>query len=102
MQCFNPLSPAVLPDPYPHYARLRQEDPVHWGLAADAGLSGRWYITRFDDVMAVLKDPRFGREVDKVLPPATLPLVAEADRPLAEMAAGWMILRDPPVHTRLR
>lgn len=99
---FDPLAPSVLADPYPVYARLRQHDPVHWGLADDAGLPGRWYITRFEDVVAVLKDARFGREVEKVLPPAAIPPVADEDRPLHQMATGWMILRDPPTHTRLR
>jgi cytochrome P450 len=99
---FNPLSPTILPDPYPAYARLRTVDPVHWGSADDAGLAGRWYLVRYADVVAVLKDQRFGREVDQVLPPAALPVVTPADQPLADVAKGWMILRDPPVHTRLR
>lgn len=102
MQPFNPLHPAILPNPYPAYARLRAEDPVHWGNAADAGLPGRWYLVRYSEVTAVLKDPRFGREIDKVLPPSALPPVVPADQPLAEVAKGWMILRDPPAHTRLR
>ncbi|CAN5430522.1 cytochrome P450 [soil metagenome] len=102
MQRYNPLTEAALSNPYPAYALLRQQDPVHWGEADDANLPGRWYVTRFDDVTAVLKDQRFGREVHKGLPPAMQPMVAEADKPLADMAEAWMILRDPPVHTRLR
>lgn len=102
MQPFNPLDPAILPNPYPAYARLRAEEPVHWGNAADAGLPGRWYLVRYSDVLTVLKDPRFGREVDKVLPPSRVRPVAPADQPLADVAQGWMILRDPPDHTRLR
>ncbi|MCX6045467.1 MAG: cytochrome P450 [Chloroflexi bacterium] len=99
---FNPLTPDVLCNPYPSYAQLRQDDPVHWGNADDANLPGRWYVTRFDDVTTILKDQRFGREVAKVLPPAAQPIVAEMDKPLANMAEAWMILRDPPIHTRLR
>ena len=26
---FNPLSPDFIRNPYPHYARLRENDPVH-------------------------------------------------------------------------
>lgn len=99
---FNPLAPPVLANPYPAYENLRRADPVHWGNADDANLPGRWYITGFNDVTAVLKDQRFGREVQKILPAATLPPLPEADKTLAEMAEGWMILRDPPAHTRLR
>lgn len=102
MNPFNPLDPTILPNPYPAYAHLREADPVHWGNADDAGLSGRWYLVRYTDVMAVLKDPRFGREIDQVLPAEALPAVLPADQPLAEVAKGWMILRDPPTHTRLR
>jgi cytochrome P450 len=96
---FNPLEPAALVNPYPFYRQLQENDPVHWGGANDAGLPGRWYIVRYLDVMALLRDARFGREVEKVIP--TPPRPAE-DGLLTEVAQGWMILRDPPTHTRLR
>src|SRR5689334_8453163 len=96
---FDPLAAAALVNPYPFYRLLQECDPVHWGMADDAGLAGRWYVVRYTDVMAILRDARFGREVDKVVPVAPRP--AE-DRLLTEVAQGWMILRDPPQHTRLR
>ena len=39
-------------DPYPSYARLRDEEPVSWVPAV-----GLWLVTRFDDVRAVDLDP---------------------------------------------
>ncbi len=39
-------------DPYPIYARLRDEEPVAW--VPDAGL---WFVTRWHDVLTVLSDP---------------------------------------------
>jgi cytochrome P450 len=93
---FDPLAPEVLPSPYPAYTALRRHDPVHWGAAADTGRRGSWYITRYNDVAAALKDQRFGREVQ----PA--PAFPPQDALLARVADGWMILRDPPAHTRLR
>lgn len=27
---YDPSDPAVMADPFPVYARLREEDPVHW------------------------------------------------------------------------
>ncbi|MCB0114034.1 MAG: cytochrome P450 [Caldilineaceae bacterium] len=98
---FNPLDPAVLADPYPHYRRLQADDPIHWGNADDMGLPGRWYVTRLDDVVAVLKDNRFGREIDRVRPDLAATIPPE-EREIAALAQGWMILRDPPVHARLR
>jgi cytochrome P450 len=38
-------------DPVPTLNRLRSEDPVHWSR------HGFWYLTRYDHVSAVLKDP---------------------------------------------
>ena len=96
---FNPLDPAALVNPYPFYHQLQEHDPVHWGNADDGGLPGRWYVVRYPDVMALLRDARFGREVDKYVP--TPPRPAE-DHLLTKVAQGWMILRDPPDHTRLR
>ncbi|ARR52584.1 cytochrome P450 [Rhizorhabdus wittichii DC-6] len=37
-------------DPNPIYARLRREEPVSWVPAA-----GMWFVTRFEDVAAVLR-----------------------------------------------
>jgi cytochrome P450 len=39
-------------DPYPSYARLRDEEPVSWVPAV-----GLWLVTRFDDVRRVDLDP---------------------------------------------
>ena len=41
--------PAVIADPYPTYARMRQKDPV-WHNPA----SGSWVVTRYTDVLKVL------------------------------------------------
>jgi len=38
-------------DPYPHLARLRERAPVAW--FPDTGM---WLVTRYDDVLAVLRD----------------------------------------------
>lgn len=94
---FDPLDPPVLRDPYPAYAHYREHDPVHWGAPGDPTTDGTWYLFRFDDVVDVLKDARFGREVHRIRPqpPPEQPL-------LAEIASKWMFFRDPPEHTRLR
>jgi cytochrome P450 len=90
MQSFNPMDPEFLADPYPTYHRLRVEDPVHYSPL------GFWVLTRYEDVSAVLRDPRFIKE----------PLAAlVAARFGAEVPRGVglsMLDRDPPDHTRLR
>ena len=47
---FDPLAP--MDDPYPVYRRLRDEAPVHHNAERRM-----WSVTRFDDVMHVLKTP---------------------------------------------
>ncbi|WP_419943166.1 cytochrome P450 [Candidatus Palauibacter sp.] len=39
-------------DPYPIFAELREAEPVTWVPEI-----GRWFLTRRDDVLAVLRDP---------------------------------------------
>jgi hypothetical protein len=50
---FNPFDPAVRQNPYPQYAELRREDPVH---RMDS--MGFWAVTRYQDVQYVLKNPQ--------------------------------------------
>ncbi len=54
---FDPRDPAYVDDPYPVYARLRDEAPVHHSPL------GFCMITRYDDVMALLRDERGSREL---------------------------------------
>ena len=94
---YRPNDPAVLRDPFPVYARLRDEDPAHWS----AQLKG-WVLTRYEDVKRVCLDAHMSS--DRLRPFfATLPS-AEASR-IAELMRYltlWMVFRDPPEHTRLR
>jgi cytochrome P450 len=53
---FNPMDPEFLADPYPMYHRLRTEHPVHHSPL------GFWVLTRYEDVVAVLRDPRLAKE----------------------------------------
>ena len=94
---FRPEDPAFLADPFPLYARMRDEDPCHWSPRLKS-----WVLTRYDDV----KRACTGQELssDRLRPFfATLPGV-EAGRieSLARYLSLWMVFRDPPDHTRLR
>ena len=50
---FDPLLPEVIADPYPHYARLRAEQPIHWNERYRT-----WFVARYDDAVTAFKDPR--------------------------------------------
>ncbi len=55
-------SPEGRADPYPLYAALREHGPVIFSEAA-----GAWLVTRYDDVDAVVRDPRIDKRVDLML-----------------------------------
>jgi cytochrome P450 len=76
---------------------LRDHDPVHWQAASDA-----WLITRYDDVVTLLADPRLvartlGDRID------TLPGLSPQERSeLAAFYGSWLSLTDGPAHSDLR
>jgi cytochrome P450 len=88
---FNPMAPEFVEDPYPTYRRLRDEDPVHQNPL------GFWVLTRYEDVVASLKDPRMVKEPIAAFVAARFGLQA----PPSGMGLS-MLDRDPPDHTRLR
>src|SRR5262245_16597616 len=64
----NLASPEFKADPYPFYARLRAEAPV-----CRVTLPTRetvWLVTRYEDVVTVLKDERFAKDWANALTPA--------------------------------
>ena len=86
-----------LSDPYPLYDRVRAENPIHWNES-----DKHWYITRYADVMAMLKDSRLTSNgicaLAKDLPKKT----QEKVTPLVDAIASWMLQSDPHSHTRMR
>ena len=90
-ELFDPLSPEFHADPYPFYRRLREADPV---FLSPLGL---WVLTRYDDCVASLRDPRFGRDGFEAILSAQYGEESETGR-----LPRSMLFRDPPDHTRLR
>ncbi|MGE4430912.1 MAG: cytochrome P450 [Sphingobium sp.] len=86
---YNPLDPTVTANPYPHYARLRAEEPVKW-LDMMQGFA----VSRWDDVEEVLSDGKTFSSAQ--FWPA---LLGEYD-PVPEVQP--MISLDPPGHVRIR
>lgn len=71
-------------NPYPFYEILRRDTPV-----LQIGGMGLWAVSRYEDVMRVLRDE------------STFSSVVGA-RQLAGDVTPTMLFSDPPVHTRLR
>jgi len=95
---FTPFDPAFQRDPYPFYRRLREADPACY---VDHNGWGFFFLTRHADVSAALRDPRLGRAPSRPSE-AYLASVPEGYRPVLRLINDWMLLRDPPDHTRLR
>ena len=91
---FNPLSPAVIADPYPYYRRLRTQDPVHRSPL------GFFVLSRHVEVAFVLRDRRFGKDFVGRMVRRHGPQVME--EPVYRSMRHWMLQQDPPDHTRLR
>ncbi len=92
-------SAAFKADPYPCYARLRNEAPVHRITLGDKRPA--WLVTRYEDVVALLKDDRFVKEKRSAMSGDQLarePWIPSMLKPLERN----MLDVDAPEHTRLR
>jgi cytochrome P450 len=88
---FDPRDPAFRLDPYPTYTMLREHAPIYfwptWGI---------WFVSSHADCAALLRDARLGREETAAGP------TSPEESALHAMMSRWMLLLDPPDHTRLR
>jgi cytochrome P450 len=100
LSTFNPFDPATLQCPFPHYAQMRDDQPVMYIESLDVYL-----VTRHDLVLGILRDPqryssRFGG--------ASMPMPDEHRRAIAEVIehgyprVSTMLTADMPEHTRYR
>jgi cytochrome P450 len=88
---FDPRDPAFRLDPYPTYAYLREHAPVYfwapWSI---------WFVSSHAGCSALFRDPRLGRTQERLAAPSAYEFAIDA------MMSNWMLLLDPPDHTRLR
>jgi cytochrome P450 len=95
---FDLFSPAFKRNPFTTFARMRQNAPIYAHVSP--GGATTWYITRYEEVLAVLKDnDHFVKDVrnTKEHQPVT-----SAHPPLSQLINQNMLFADPPNHTRLR
>jgi cytochrome P450 len=88
---YDPLDRALIDDPYPTYARLRAAGPLC------RGGPGQWVVTRYADVVALLRDPRLGHQFPEEYHELSLGSGAAST-----FFQRIILYRDPPDHTRLR
>ena len=88
-------------NPFPFYAQLRAEAPVFPVIVPMPTKQRAWLVTRYDDVLDVLKDARFVKNPRNAMSPEQLkkmPWVPPMAKPLEQN----MLDLDSPDHTRLR
>ncbi|WP_327579033.1 cytochrome P450 [Streptomyces sp. NBC_00145] len=94
---WSPLDPAELANPYPTLAMARREAPVFF-----SEFFGGWVVTRYDDILAVVKDTKTFSNKGS-LGPAIVP---DDSRHLLPNGYPWaypsLENNDPPDHTRIR
>ena len=94
---YDPADPGVRRNPFPLYAQLQDNDPVHWSPSLRS-----WVLTRYDDVRQLALSDAMSPDR---LRPFYAQLQGERRETLAEVMrymSLWMVFRDPPEHTRLR
>jgi cytochrome P450 len=84
--------PEFRANPYPFYAQLQTHAPLFEWEAWDM-----LFLSRYEDCAGLLRDERLMRQGsgEPIPPPAH-------QKPLFDMMGKWMLLLDPPDHTRLR
>lgn len=95
----DPCDPSFVRDPYPFYAAMRELGRVFaWRQL------GHRCVARYDDVNALLRDRRFGRQILHVATRAELGWPEPAPHLAAfhEFERHSLLELEPPRHTRLR
>ncbi|MCW2904436.1 MAG: Cytochrome [Streptosporangiaceae bacterium] len=87
--------PAFATNPFPFLNALREQGPVVRVVLVN-GLDA-WLVTRYDDALAAITDPRLSSDVHDAADQRIL-----EEPPAAEPFPRSMLMLNPPDHTRLR
>ena len=86
---YDPFNPDVILDPYPFYARLRDEHPVYFNERMSF-----YVLSRYDDILRALRKPQIFSSAQGLTP---------AEDEITQLGLPpTFIMMDPPEHTRLR
>ena len=83
--------PGFIDDPYPLYAALRRDSPVH-----PLG-PGSWLLTRHADVLAAYRSTQVSSDKQREFGPRL-----GVGSPIHEHHTTSLVFNDPPLHTRVR
>ncbi|MEJ8305256.1 cytochrome P450 [Saccharibacillus sacchari] len=83
------FTPKAVQNPYPVYARMREEEPIAKLMFPDGQFG--WMITRYEDAVEILRDQRFVKDMSKMF-----------GSEYQSIFTSNMLFSDPPDHRRLR
>lgn len=94
---FDPAGPTQCLDPYPIYARMREESPIFFSPVLNM-----WVVTHHKEICEIVRDPvRFSSR-------RTLERVSQPPQEVRDiLSQGYpnipnLVDNDPPDHTRIR
>ncbi|MFC6338796.1 cytochrome P450 [Pseudomonas sp. CCM 7891] len=105
---FDQYHPELFNNPHPIFRQLREHAPIYRDTASS------WWVTRYTDVSAGLRDKRFSVDTRNVLQPGQVsssgasPVLGDAwlrqqeTLPVSKIYNNFMVLVDPPRHQHLR
>ncbi|MEY9942811.1 4-nitrotryptophan synthase [Streptacidiphilus sp. MAP5-3] len=99
MEDLSPLSdPGIVPNPYPTYARLAEQEPVHWCEGLNA-----WAVMGYEDCASALKDPQFKAErMEEILSGKFDGRELPTENVYHQFTKNVMMYTDGPQHNALR
>ncbi|WP_280882758.1 cytochrome P450 [Streptomyces pseudovenezuelae] len=83
--------------PIKWFDELRESRGVDWDESTST-----WYVTRYDDVYELLRDPRLGAQVETYCPPGLTEEQQNTYWRVTEFIDRWPVFSDPPLHTGMR
>lgn len=94
--------PEVIADPYPFFARLRAQDPVHWNAPFQL-----WVVTRYEDVVFMVRNHElFSSAVIRNDRRPPYPPIDPEDAPLLDDIRAYrsnqLVEQDRPAHFDMR
>ncbi len=91
--------PNFIANPYPQLTELREQAPLFY----DEGWH-KVFVTRYDDIAALLRDRRLGRSIPQGMSREELGLSPPnpAQAPFDQFQDNRLMDKEPPDHTRLR
>lgn len=97
---YDLFSPDFKANPFPTYARMRANSPVYAHVAPNG--STIWYITRYADVLAILRDDEHYCKDPRNTGDPSIKGSASRKSAMHRLINENMLFSDPPNHTRLR